>query len=236
VISVTDAGYLLIGGLVPSTTTFIPLFVQGVLGASATVAGFALVPMSIGWPLASTTSGRVIGQLGYRGTSLLGAVLLVLGSILLVASAGGRSVLWIGLAIFVMGLGAGYISTALLVALQGSVDWGTRGIATASAMFSRMLGSTIWVAVLGSVMNAALLSRMAELPPEVQAAAGDAGLGVTRVLLDASARATLDPAVLLQFEAVLAGGIQMVFFGVLATSLVAVVVASLLPRTIAESR
>ena len=42
-VAVADGGFLLIGGVIPCVTTFIPLFVQGVLGLSATVAGSASV-------------------------------------------------------------------------------------------------------------------------------------------------------------------------------------------------
>jgi EmrB/QacA subfamily drug resistance transporter len=220
VVSVAACGFLLIGGVIPSVTTFVPLFVQGVLGESATVAGFALVPMSIGWPLASTFCGRVIAAIGIRPTALLGAVLAVVGGVVLAFGAGGETVVWIGLAILVMGAGFGLLTTTLIVTLQSSVPWSTRGIATATAMFARQLGSTVWVAVLGSVMNAVLLSRML--------ASGE-GPNVTATLLDQTARLALDPATLDQLTMVLAGGIQAVFVGVLATVVALLVVAWLLP-------
>jgi MFS family permease len=225
VVAVADGGFLLIGGVIPSVTTFIPLFVQGVLGLSATVAGFTLVPMSIGWPLASTFTGRVIRRLGFRRTALLGALLAVTGSALLVWGAGGDTVVWLGLAIMVQGAGFGFMTTTLIVGLQGSVPWSTRGIATASAMFSRQLGSTVWVAMLGSVLNAVLISRVA----------GGDGPGVTASLLDPAARAALDPAGLLALQSALTSGIQMVFVGVLLTVVVLVMVAWLLPRAPLES-
>jgi hypothetical protein len=145
----------------------------------------------------------------------------VLGSVVLVWSAGGDTVLWIGLAIMIQGAGFGFLTTTLLVGLQSSVPWSSRGIATASAMFSRQLGSTVWVALLGSVLNAVLASRVA--------AAGGDGLGVTSALLDRTAREALDPSRLLGLESALAGGIQAVFVGVLVTTLVLLVVAWLLP-------
>jgi EmrB/QacA subfamily drug resistance transporter len=233
VVSVADAGFLLVGGMSPTVTTFVSLFVQGVIGASATVAGLTLIPMSIGWPLASAFAGRVILRTGFRWTAILGAGLTVVGGGLLVVGAGSSSIAWIGVAILVLGAGLGFLTTTLIVALQGSVPWSTRGVATASSMFTRQLGSTVGIALLGSIMNAALLSRVAALPAEVQAAAGD-GLGVGKVLLDAQARAALDPEVVLQLTATLASSIQAVFVGVLATALVVVVVACLLPDGVAQ--
>src|SRR5215212_748280 len=225
-VALADCGFLLIGGVVPPVTTFIPLFVQGVLGGTPTEAGFTLVPMSIGWPLASTFAGRAIMALGFRWTALLGAVLGVIGSVLLVWSAGGESVVWIGLALLVQGAGFGFMSTTLIVGLQSSVPWSSRGVATASAMFSRQLGSTVWVAMLGSVLNAVLISRIST--------AGRDGPGLTSVLLDRTARASLDPAALQGLESALAGGIQAVFVGVLATVVLLLVVAWLLPSAPTE--
>jgi EmrB/QacA subfamily drug resistance transporter len=225
-VAAADGGFLLIGGVIPSVTTFVPLFVQGVLGLSPTMAGFALVPMSIGWPLASTFAGRVIMALGFRRTALMGAVLAVIGSVLLVGSAGGDTVVWIGLAIMVQGAGFGFMTTTLIVGLQSSVPWSSRGTATASAMFSRQLGSTVWVAMLGSVLNAVLASRMAT--------AGGDGPGVTSALLDPAARASLDLPMRLWLQDALAGGIQAVFVGVLVTTLVLLVVAWLLPKAPTE--
>jgi hypothetical protein len=224
-VAVADGGFLLIGGVIPSVTTFIPLFVQGVLGFSATVAGFTLVPMSIGWPLASTFTGRVIRLLGFRRTALLGALLGVTGSVLLVWGVGGDTVVWIGLAIMVQGAGFGFLTTTLIVGLQSAVPWSTRGIATASAMFSRQLGSTVWVAMLGSVLNAVLISRVA----------GGDGPGVTAALLDPAGRAALDPSGLLLLQSALTSAIQAVFVGVLVTVLVLVLVAWLLPRALLET-
>ena len=117
----------------------------------------------------------------------------------------------------------------MIVALQSSVDWGTRGVATASNMFARQLGSSLWVALLGSVLNGALLARLVTLPSATQAAVGGAGVGVTSVLLDTQARANLDPAVLQQLEAALADAVHLVFVGILVSTVVAVVLAALLP-------
>jgi EmrB/QacA subfamily drug resistance transporter len=238
VVSVADAGFVLAGTMAPTVVTFISLFVQGVVGASATVAGFTLVPMSIGWPLASAYAGRVMLAIGFRWTAVMGAALAGVGSTLLVVSAsvepGVGSIAWIGVAILVLGAGLGFLTTTLIVALQGSVPWSTRGVATGSAMFSRLLGSTLGIAMLGSILNAALLSRVAALPSDVRAAAGGDGVGVTGVLLDAQARAALDPAVLMELQAVLAGGIQAVYFGVVASAVGAVAVAWMLPLRPAE--
>src|SRR2546430_15449070 len=49
-----------------SMVTYVPLYVQGVLGGSPTEAGSAITPMVIGWPIASAISGRVLPRVGFR--------------------------------------------------------------------------------------------------------------------------------------------------------------------------
>ncbi|MCC7104858.1 MAG: MFS transporter [Chloroflexi bacterium] len=229
VVTIGDGGTLLAGGLLLGISTFVPLFVQGSLGAPATVAGFTLTPMSIGWPIAAAVSGRTMIALGYRATSMLGAALVVVGCALLALTLGMRSPVWTGAPLFVVGLGMGFLNNTLLVAVQGAVSWRTRGVATASTMFARQLGSTLWVAALGSLFNATLLRHLAGLPEATRAAVGGDELAIPTVLLDAHARAALDPSVLQQLEEILASGVELVFLGVLVTSVLCLALVSLLP-------
>ena len=55
-----------------------------------------------------------------------------------------------------MGVGLGLASTALMIAVQTSVAWDQRGIATASTMFSRTIGGALAVGAMGGVLNASL--------------------------------------------------------------------------------
>ncbi|MBI5167134.1 MAG: hypothetical protein HY998_05265 [candidate division NC10 bacterium] len=59
--------------------TFLPLFVQGVIGGSATNAGVVLTPMSLGWVTGSTGGGRLVNRLGYRQLGVLGMGLMTAG-------------------------------------------------------------------------------------------------------------------------------------------------------------
>ena len=149
-------------------------------------------------------------------------------------STGYGSVAVIGCAILLLGAGLGFLTTTAIVSLQSSVPWSTRGVATGSAMFSRLLGSTLGIALLGSILNATLLSRVTSLSADVREAGGGDGVGVTSVLLDAQARAALDPAALAALQGVLAVGIQAVFVGVLVSAIAALAVVSLLPHRAEE--
>ena len=49
-----------------------PLYVQGVLGTGALVAGFTLAGLTLGWPIAASLAGRLYLRLGFRSTALIG--------------------------------------------------------------------------------------------------------------------------------------------------------------------
>src|SRR6185437_16419606 len=146
----------IIGGAMVAITTFIPLFVQGVLRGTPTEAGIAVTPMLIFWPIASTTSGRLIPSVGFRPLVRLGLGLTVIAAVGLAmyGERGGMRALQIVSALF--GLGMGFANTALLIAVQTSVPWGERGVATASTMFFRNIGGALAVGAMGGVLNVAL--------------------------------------------------------------------------------
>jgi EmrB/QacA subfamily drug resistance transporter len=141
-------GIMLIG-----ISSFLPAYVQGVMEQSPIVAGFTLTTMSIGWPIASTISGKMLLSIGNRKTLLIGGVALVFGSIVFVTMTASLGPLWAAAGSFIVGFGMGLTSTAFIVSIQNTVTWQQRGIATAANMFMRNLGNTIGAALLGGILN-----------------------------------------------------------------------------------
>jgi EmrB/QacA subfamily drug resistance transporter len=141
-------GIMLIG-----ISSFLPTFVQGVMEQTPIVAGFTLTTMSIGWPLASALAGRMLVTIGYRKTSMIGGVSLIIGSVVFVTMTASSGPLWAAVGSFFIGVGMGLTSTAFIVSIQSNVGWEQRGIATAANMFMRNLGNTIGAALLGGILN-----------------------------------------------------------------------------------
>lgn len=158
---------LLAGTVMFGATAYVPLFVQGALGGSTYEAGAAVAPMSLGWPLASVISGRLLLRVGFRWLALAGAVLLVGGTVMLASRPAGAGLLWVGLSSAVIGAGLGTISTPVLIVIQSSVPWDQRGSATALNQFSRTIGGAVGVAGMGILLVARLKDEAARLglPP-----------------------------------------------------------------------
>ncbi|KOC90831.1 MDR family MFS transporter [Winslowiella iniecta] len=168
VIVAGNAGNLVIGAAMMGISAFLPTWIQGVNGGTPLQAGSALAMMSIGWPLASTLSGRLMLRTSYRFTAQLGALLLIAGTALLLTLQRDSSLIHAGCAAFVIGTGMGMTSTTFLVSVQNSAEFHIRGICTASIMFSRMLGSALGTALMGAVLNYNLMLRLPEQYDPVQ--------------------------------------------------------------------
>ncbi len=147
---------LLVGAVLLGLTTYVPTFVQTVLGTGPLVAGFALATLTIGWPISAALSGRFYLRLGFRKTALIGSVLVVAGAGMCTRLGSSSGVWQVAASCFVVGLGMGLVASPTLIAAQSSVGWSERGVVTANNLFFRSIGSAIGVAVFGAIANATL--------------------------------------------------------------------------------
>ncbi len=152
----SNIGGLAIGAAMMATSAFLPTYVQAVMGRDVIASGLVLALMSIGWPIASTLGGRLMLVTSYRTTAVIGGFLLMAGSFMLPWL--GRDLLGACIAATLIGAGMGMSSTTFMVSVQNAATRSMRGIATASTVFMRMLGSSLGSAVLGAVMNISLFS------------------------------------------------------------------------------
>ncbi len=159
-VSIANLATVSVGMLLIGLSSYLPTFAQGVLGASPLVAGFALASMSIGWPLASSQAGRVYLRIGFRWTALIGSCISAAAGLLFVNLSPDAAPWQAAIDSFVMGIGLGFTSTSLIVGLQSLVGWGERGVVTGGNMFARTLGSTVGVALFGSIVNSTVTGAL----------------------------------------------------------------------------
>lgn len=218
-IAVASAAGALVGAGMFATVTYVPLYVQGVLGGSPTEAASALTPMVVGWPVASAIAGRILGRVGARALVRWGLGLTAVSGLALALGMQPGVNLWVPRVVCAaFGAGLGLANTALLIAIQASVDWSRRGVATASALFFRTIGGTLSVGVLGAVLVASLTRD-----PSVPAGAADALLGPDH-------GAHLDPAIIDTLRGALTDSLGIAFWAVAAITACAFLVALAFPR------
>lgn len=187
-------------------TAFVPPLVQGVYLGSPLEAGLAVGAMSIGWTTGSITSGRWMLRFGVRPMVLWGAAMLVVGTALLTQALRIETLWYVTGSSIVIGLGMGFTTTPLLVAIQTAVQWKQRGQATGLVQFSRTIGGAVGTGLLGAILGTT-----------VGAAAS--------AILDPIARATMPRAELLAAQDGLATGLLWIYVILAASSVVALLLA-----------
>ena len=217
---------LLTGMILIGISSYLPAFVQGVMGLSPTIAGFTLTVMSIGWPIASTASGHLLLKIGYRNTCIIGGFFLVLGGSVFMLLPHFPNPFLAAFGSFLTGAGMGLTSTAFIVSIQSTVEWQDRGAATAANMFMRNLGNTVGAAVLGGLLNNRLQAYFAgqELNGE------KLDLNSVNELLSVEVRSSLAPDRLTELQNGLTNALGYVYTGVFILGLCALFLILLMPR------
>ena len=157
-------------------TTYLPLFLQVVHGASPASSGLRLLPMILGLLLTSITSGQLISRWGrYKAFPIAGTAVMTLGVFLLSRLSEHTSVLVESLSMAVLGLGVGLVTQVLVMAVQNAVDYRNLGAATSGVIFFRSIGGAFGTAIFGAIFSnqlaAHLASLAASLPPGVNLSA-----------------------------------------------------------------
>lgn len=152
-IAAANAATVASGMILMGATTFLPTYVQGVLGRSPVVAGLALTMMMVGWPTGATLAARSFHRFGIRPILVTGSVFVPLGVLFFVLLTPQSSPVLAGLGSLVAGFGMGLSSVSSLVLIQEIVQVDQRGSATASNLFSRNLGSTLGATAFGAALN-----------------------------------------------------------------------------------
>jgi len=209
------AGMVMFGVL-----SYVPAYVQGVQGGTPIEAGAVLLPLSIGWPLASILGARLAIRRGYRPVLISGGACLAIGSAL-VATLRPDTPLAVPLVgLFLVGFGLGCATISSLLAAQSTVGRSQRGIATSLVNFLRSMGGALGVAALGAILAASL--------GPLAASANE--------LLDPIGRRDIAPNVIASLAGPLSDGLERVFLGILAAGVAAFVIPLVLaPRGVGSA-
>jgi EmrB/QacA subfamily drug resistance transporter len=182
------------------SVSFIPLFVQSVFGTSATQAGITITPMLLGWVSASIIGMRLIMTVGYRKLGLVGTAIFVMGAFLMTLIGAGSSQIIMMVFVTMMGVGMGLSIPSFLVAVQTTVERRNLGTATSLLQFSRSIGGTLGVSVMGAALSFRLAANLSAsgLDPKLVTQLLDPLPGV-EVVVDAGVRLAMANAIHLVF-------------------------------------
>lgn len=213
IIVISSIGGVVLGTIMFGITSYVPLFMQGVKGGSATDAGIILGPLLLAWPIAATISGKVVLSYGYRITALAGTALTLIGMGIVLTFTPQVALPLIIVAMVLIGAGLGFSSSAYILSVQNAVPWSLRGVATASTQFFRTIGGTVGVAIMGSILNVQMALRFTPIFAHYQQVLQHLPKGVSpaNVLLTPDVRASLASGLLNQLQSALSQGLFWVY-------------------------
>jgi len=231
IIAVSSVGGVILGILLFGITSYIPLFVQGVKGGTATSAGITLGPLLLAWPIAATLSIKIVIRYGYRFTALLGMALATISTVMITLFTTSTGLPFIVIAMLVMGTGLGFASTAFILSVQNAVPWKLRGVATASTQFFRTIGGTVGVAVMGTILNAQMALRFPPIFARFASVAArlPKSIAPSNLLLTPELRSALPPVFLHQLQAALAQSLFWVYLLIFVLAAIGLAAMLLLP-------
>src|SRR3989454_3837788 len=175
---------------------YLPLFLQGVLGVSATSAGAVITPITVSSVIGAALAGFAITLLKrYRLITILSALIMTAGVFLLTRMTPTTGLLEAVVFMVIAGIGLGPFFSVLTIAAQNALPRTRLGIGTSSVRYLGQLGSVLGVAIVGTVVNNTLASDIASrLPASVANRLTPAGLKAAtspQVLVNPGYRATV---------------------------------------------
>lgn len=147
-----------------SAIMYLPYFVQGVIGSTATTSGLITMPMMLGLLMASTITGFLISKIEKsRLFSMIAFVIMAVGAYLL--STMGLKATYLNAICFmiILGFGVGISMPITNVNAQNATPREQIGSVTSAVMFFRNMGGTIGSAILGAIMSNSLNHGFASL-------------------------------------------------------------------------
>lgn len=222
VFTVTVAVAPVIGASMFVVTVYIPIYVQQVLGRSATGSGAVLIPYLLAWVATSLVIGRLVTRTGrYKLYPPLGGAVATVGFFLLSRLGPDASTAQVVVAMVVTGIGMGPMFNTYTIAVQNAVPHQQMGAATAALQFVRSLGGAIGLAAFAAVITARLTTELeTRVPP---------GTVTAKRLLEPR-DAELGPAVAAGARAALAAALDHVYLWCVPFLAVTIVCGLLLPE------
>jgi len=208
--------------------SYLPLYLQGVLGFSASQAGVVLLVLSLAWTAGSLLAGPWINRHGYRTVTATGMSLLAIGFGLFFFVSETARILFVFASGIAIGIGMGLANLTTLVAAQSGV-WPRRiGVATSTIMLFRTFGGAFSVSLMGTVLLNRMqqgLSRLDLSGTETMAPGLRHKLAHPQNLLEPSTRALVPPDLLPSLIELLADAIWYAFLTVFVLMLIGVAVS-----------
>jgi len=208
-------------------TIYIPIFVQGVFGGSATNSGLILMPMMIGSVVGSQSGGLLTTKTSFRNIMILSAICFVAGVFTLSTLTPDTSRLLLNVFMALTGFGVGFSFSVLSMSAIHHFDMRQRGSATSTSTFMRSLGMTLGITIFGIIQRNSFTGSLSNA---FEGSQQSAAFGDPRAALTPEARAQIPAPVLEKISGALSTSIAHTFMWALVPAVLGLVFVLLMPN------
>lgn len=214
-----------------TASVYIPIYIQGVLGGTATNSGLVLLPMMLGSVVSATSGGFLMNKISYRKILIIFTIILVAGMTMLSTLDADSSRLFVTIYMIVTGLGIGATFSVLPNAAIHHFEPSKRGSVNSTVSFIRSLGMTLGITIFGIIQR----NDFTESLKEIFAGIGGPGMNSSmlddpRAILQPEARAQIPEPILDKITDVLSSSITYTFMWALIPSVLAVIGSFLMTK------
>ncbi len=132
------------------------LYLQNVRGYAPLLAGLYVLPMAAMTAIGAPISGRIVGSTGTRLPLTVAGIFITTAGLLLTRLANGTPAGLLVLTYLILGFGIGMVNAPITNSTVSGMPRSQAGVAAGVASASRQIGSSLGVAVIGSVTVSAL--------------------------------------------------------------------------------
>lgn len=212
---------LFYGAAFMSATVYIPIYVQGVYGGTATNSGLILLPMMVGSVITAQAGGMLTSKMSYRAIMYVSGIILILGFILLSTLTENTSRVFLTIYMIIIGFGVGFSFSVLSMAAIHSFSFNQRGSATSTSNFIRSLGMTIGISIFGTIQRNSFNGKLEDIFSGMGQLPKGSSYGDPRAILSEQARRLIPPQILDKITSALSDSIVHTFTWALVPSVIA---------------
>ncbi len=230
--AVSQGASFFYGSVFILATMYIPIYVQGVFGGTATNAGMILTPMMIGSVVGSQIGGYSANKASFRNIMLGSGMLFLTGILLLGTLSVDTDRMLVTLYMVITGIGVGVSFPVLTMSSIHGLDFNQRGSANSTVAFFRMMGMTMGITIFGAFQNRMLYNKLHQALP---------GLDMlnkmtdARVLLQPEVRENIPSMVLGKMIGALADSIAVVFQWAIIPVIIAIIFIAMMGKAKLET-
>lgn len=153
VVRASTLGGALAMGVFIGLSIYMPIWLEGVRGLTASQSGLALIPLMVGTVAGATISARLMLRIRRYRLLPLSGLSLALGALACLALSGASpDLLALEALFFLISVGLGSVLPVATITVQNAVELHEMGTATALANGARQLGGAIVVAIFGALV------------------------------------------------------------------------------------